>query len=449
MKKEWLLAAGSVALTLLIALGLIRWLAPTLLGLPPDLQMVRTAKELPPFYDGVFRDEHFRGSEFLLQDPVVGVRARPFLPESLGGGPHDALGFRNPYVPRAVHAVIIGDSQTYGNNALMTQNWPSHFAARFPGATIYNMSVGGWGAAQYAAMSEKVLHLLPEAVIVAFYSGNDPLETFKMAYNNPHWESLQTDVTLDADDVPPINFPAPPQEQWEVAFPDGTRTVFTAKLRHVSNMNHPVADAGWNGMLKVAREMADFYAKVGLKMYVTVIPTKELVYSAKVEAAGLDVPDDYRALVSDEARRIEWFRQQLEANVWLSYIDVVAPLQRAALQDVALYPPDANGHPVSAGYEVIGQAVADAVDPSIFAMHEGLVLYELAGAGRFHALARGNEIHPFANDDIATGNGWKIGPDVPVIRGLDAKRYVLHAVIDTVDPGRFGPAAFAPRGHAP
>lgn len=40
MKKEWVMASVTILLTLAMSLTLIRYLAPGLLGIPIDLQMV-------------------------------------------------------------------------------------------------------------------------------------------------------------------------------------------------------------------------------------------------------------------------------------------------------------------------------------------------------------------------------------------------------------------------
>ena len=89
-------------------LALIRWLAPGLLGIPVDLQIVRTSDEVVPFFENVFRPEHRKSGPFLLNDPYTVVRARPLY----GGpaGPTDLLGFRNSDVPNRADVVAIGDS---------------------------------------------------------------------------------------------------------------------------------------------------------------------------------------------------------------------------------------------------------------------------------------------------------------------------------------------------
>ena len=140
-----MLALGVTVVTVALALGLIRLFAPQLLGVSRDLQLVRASKEVPPFFDNVFRREDYEGQDFIIQDPYV-KRARPLLPEDPGMGPHDILGFRNRSIPNFADVVVIGDSQTYGNNALLVDNWPSRMQAVLTDkrAVVYSMAVGGW-----------------------------------------------------------------------------------------------------------------------------------------------------------------------------------------------------------------------------------------------------------------------------------------------------------------
>lgn len=157
MKKDWLLLAASIAITLTIVLGILRWLAPQLLGISPDLQLVQIDKKVPPYFEHVFRVEDFKSQVILIQDPITSVRAIPLYPDRGGYGPNDLLGFRNRAIPNSAKIVILGDSQTYGNNAVIEQNWPSfmHAELKSKGATLYNMSVGGWAAPQYLNMFGK------------------------------------------------------------------------------------------------------------------------------------------------------------------------------------------------------------------------------------------------------------------------------------------------------
>ena len=124
-KDEWVLVSVAIILTTAISLLLVRWLAPQLLGVPVDLQLVQTSKSLPPFYAGVFREADALAGGMLLNDPHTNTRNRPLRPTDNGTGPHDVLGFRNRAEPNSPRIVVIGDSQTYGIGEPLEDNWPS------------------------------------------------------------------------------------------------------------------------------------------------------------------------------------------------------------------------------------------------------------------------------------------------------------------------------------
>ena len=194
---------------------MVRWFAPQLLGIPVDLQMVRVSKEVPPFFDNIFRPEDFQSDNFIISDPFI-MRAKPLLRGFAEMGPNDLLGFRNRSIPNIADIITIGDSQTYGNNVYMEQNWPSSLAAVMDDnlPTLYNMSVGGWGAAEYFEIFNKALHFEPKVVVIAFYTGNDPLDTFMKVYGDVRWKSLRLDPKLKASDTPVV----PEYNIWEITF---------------------------------------------------------------------------------------------------------------------------------------------------------------------------------------------------------------------------------------
>jgi hypothetical protein len=134
--------------------------------------------------------------------------------------------------------------------------------------------------------------------------------------------------------------------------------VFTPQLRLISNTSHPAVDAGYAIMTRAAELLAEKAKQAGIKLIFTIIPTKELVYARKVEAEGLAAPPQYRELVTAETGRIRTPAAALGALPGARYVDVVEPLQQAALEPVALYPENINGHPVEAGYRVIGERIA-------------------------------------------------------------------------------------------
>ena len=168
MKREWSLLVVATTATVVLVLALLRWIAPGLVGAPRDLQLVQVAREVPAFYDNVFRDEDWNSDEFILNDPVTIKRSRPLLPDQVALGPHDVLGFRNRAVPNIADVVVLGDSQTYGTNVPLEWNWPSRLAEALGSAraTVYNMSCSGWDAIQYVDMAEKAFRLRPRVLVV-------------------------------------------------------------------------------------------------------------------------------------------------------------------------------------------------------------------------------------------------------------------------------------------
>ena len=126
MKRNLLLLVAVTLITLSVALGGIRFLAPELLGISTDLQLVQIDTKVPPFFNNIFRTEDYVSDELILSDPVTKHRAKPKFADHEYFGPHDLLGFRNRSIPNHAEVVVIGDSMTYGNNAPIDMNLPGH-----------------------------------------------------------------------------------------------------------------------------------------------------------------------------------------------------------------------------------------------------------------------------------------------------------------------------------
>jgi lysophospholipase L1-like esterase len=445
MRREWLLLGATATVTLVLSLGLIRWLAPALLGVPSDLQLVQVSREVPPFFAGVFRAEDYASDEWMLQDPRTRVRAKPLLQDMDFFGPHDVLGFRNRGIPNVADVVVIGDSQTYGNNAALEENWPSHLrqslGTRDP--VVYAMAAGGWGAVQYLDMLNNALTLQPRVVVVALYSGNDPLDSFAMAYGSPLWSELRPDPSLSAGDAPAPPWPPQESDMWTARFADGSATQFTPGLRLAASGAHPAVDAGWAIMADAAARMTRRARASGTPVLFTVIPTKELVYADRVARDGLRPPPEYAELVQAESRRIAELERAIRALAGATYADVVAPLRTAALSDTDLYPRDGNGHPVASGYRVIGEAIAGAVGPALPARPLGLVAVR-RGENQYQIyLARAGEAWLFPSLDLLRQNGWS-PEQVKLVEPRDLAG-LARGRVETVDPGRFGPEATGER----
>lgn len=440
MKKEWLLLLISVAATVIVTLGLIRWLAPDLLGVPTDLQLVQLDEKVPAFYKGVFREEHFNYTDLQLKDPLTRVRNHPLYPRVAVTGPHDILGFRNMAVPVAADVIAIGDSLTYGNNAIMEQNWPGYLqtAINRDDVNVYNMSTGGWAAVQYLDMFSNATLFEPRVMVVAFYTGNDSLESFMMVYGNEHWNWLMPDAGLSVADAPSVAFPAPETERWPVAFQDGVSTVFTPTLRLASNQDSPAVKAGYDIMAAVAGHISGLAEKAAVNVVFTIVPTKELVFAEKVKREGITVPQDYELLVQHESENIDGLAEAITALPNAVYIDLLTPLQNSALAAENLYTASMDGHPAAAGYRLIGETIAQQI--SHFIPQRACGLYALQNGDSYQMLMVNKEgVWNFTSEDSIEKNGWSPGT-VRSIKLRDIINLPHHGVIATVDKARFGPA---------
>jgi lysophospholipase L1-like esterase len=433
---------ASTSITLVVALGLIRWLAPGLLGLAPDMQLVQVSREVPPFYDNVFRPEDATLKDFILQDPAVIKRAVPLFPDQGGMGPNDILGFRNRSVPNVADVITIGDSQTYGNNAPLELNWPSRMTDALPdkASVVYNMSCGGWDGVQYLEIFDKALRLSPRVVVVAFYTGNDPLGAFAAAYGADRWKHLRPDVSLKRDDAPQSAWPPKPEDMWGARFSDQSLTVFTPKLRLSSNHpGHPAVEAGYGVLAEVGRRVATLGAEAGVQVVFTIIPTKELVFWPRLKQEGHRPPKEYLELVQGEAGYISRLAEKLAALPGSQYVDVVRPLQDAAWTEM-IYPSDSNGHPLPEGYRVIGESVASAVDRFLPDPPRGL-LFETIGPGQAAAYyVQDGARWLFASIELAKANGWS-ATEGRFVTARDVGHLEYRGVITTVEPDRYGPGA--------
>jgi len=121
----------------------------------------------------------------LVTDPVLGHRIPP------GSAWHDAWGFRNHAVPHSADIVTIGDSMTYGNQALAKDAWPA-VLGRLTEKSVYNMGLGGYGPLQYwYLMVNMAATLRPKAIIVGLYIGNDLMDASTLASHYDAWKDFR------------------------------------------------------------------------------------------------------------------------------------------------------------------------------------------------------------------------------------------------------------------
>jgi len=441
MKKEWLLIVVSVSLTFIIAFVLVRWFAPQLLGLPVDLQLVRVAKEVPPFFEGVFRSKDYESQEYIIRDPYI-KRAKPLLPRFLGMGPNDILGFRNKHVPNIADIITIGDSQTYGNNVFLEQNWPSSMMKSMTHTTpvLYNMSVGGWGAAEYFEIFNKALYLQPVVVIIAFYTGNDAIDTFNKVYGDERWISLRLNPKLTSSDAPTLQ----EDVEWKVKFHDGNDVIFTPNFRYVSNnRDHPAVLMGYEIIGEIAQKIGKIAEKVQIKLVFTIIPTKELAYKKKILLENIKPRADYTDLVNDEEKNLRVLAERLQRIRGAVYVDLLEPIQQGVLESQYFYPHDRDGHPLPDGYKLIGETLQKEVVKLLPEKLNGFFFAKnsITDDNYLPFLVKNDFFYPVVSKKILEENGWT-EEDMRKVDLRDISKLSYGGILETVDPSRFGPKAF-------
>lgn len=445
-RKEWLLLLASGGLTLALALIAIRSFAPGLLGIALDRQIVQLDKQVPAFYDGVFRMDGFVPEKPLVPDPLTGHRFPVAIPENgKQWAPYDLLGFRNRRIPSVADVVTLGDSQTFGLNVAIHRNWPYSLQARLANkrGVVYDMSAEGWGPVQYMYMFEKAMFFHPRVVVVAFYTGNDARDAAHMVYSMNPWAELRQFPRLPK--LPPSAWPPKPEDIWQVTLGDGRRVSLTPKLRLSANdRDFAAIPEGYRLMGEAARRMDQVAGEQGVHVVFTVLPTKETTYATLFEADGITPPPAYTKLVDHEAQSTSELAQVISTLAHSSYVDVVTPLQAATLRGEQLYPLGPDGHPREPGYQVIAGAIAEVVAPLIPALlSPGLIGIEDEGAsgpGKL-ALIRYGGVFRFSTPQVMLDSGWDINSPVSLVRRRDLATLPDLGVILEPDPARWGPRA--------
>lgn len=424
MKKEIALVILATAFSLGAAMLFLRWYEPRLFGRPKDLTVVQSSKAVIPFFENIFFLNQGAETEELLPDPYVIVRGKPLASELVASGPHDLLGFRNRAVPVAADVITIGDSQTYGRNAIFAASWPQVMQRELEDAIVYNMAIGGWGGMQYLYASRMAMRFKPRVIVLAFYAGNDAAESFRAAYSVEHWSAYRPDKALAVSDLPSYPFPPPKTDSWPVQA-GNLSTVFTPKLRLVSNdTSKPAIAAGYEIIKSVIAEVDKECQAQGVKLMITIIPSKELVYAPLLESRNVEFRDDYKFLISSELGNIE----ALKANVPSGrYTDVVSALQEAA-GNSSLYPPDWDGHPLEAGYEIIGKTVAKNVKEHLPHFKDGTYMLRRADKKERYYLKQNGKWFMFSRLESAQRLGYA-AEEIRELTERDIASYTVEAML--------------------
>ncbi len=333
----------------------------------------------------------------LINDEILGYRVKP------NSGGHDSWGYRNKSVPATADIVAIGDSQTYGMSATANSSWPATLQ-KMVGKDVYNLSLGGYGPAQYYYLLEnKAFKLNPSSVIVGFYYGNDLLETYGTVYGNSYWKHFrkpnfrmeqnvyQTQTSIVSENT--IGFGVNirawlgnrsvlykiavhsalgdivrllemkvytrTRQNFAVLVEDSKHnisTAFTPQRRFIAlDLNNPRVQEGLRISLELFSKMYELCMKENIHFLVVLIPTKESVFSDYIQNNSvLDNSEIIDELIENERRINERVKAYFREH-HIPYVDVLNLLKKAVGKE-QIYPSD-DDHPNKNGYKIIASSV--------------------------------------------------------------------------------------------
>lgn len=325
-----------------------------------------------------------------VPDDVLRYRIEP------GTGAHDSLGFRNKSVPASAEIVAIGDSHTYGISARASESWPSALG-RMTGKTVYNMSLGGYGPAEYLYLMEsEALKLHPEVIIAGFYLGNDLRDSFTAVYSvdrwkdmrKPEFESLSGNGETEDDDgfsygigdwfaghsvlyrLVSSSFIGDNLRQARrmkrgelvVMFKDeksGISTGFTPEQRLKGlDLARDEVREGLRLSLRFFDRMNELARRNNVEFIVVIIPTKESVFARYIEGnKALPASDRLDYLLRNEREADGEVRKYFDEH-GIRYVDMLGPLSVSAATE-QIYPNNFGGHENKNGYGVIAGTIKE------------------------------------------------------------------------------------------
>ncbi len=339
------------------------------------------------------------GLSRLFFDPIDFLKPKTVFDEVLrykiepNSGAHDSWGYRNKSVPGRADIVAIGDSHTYGISATAGNSWPNTFGG-ITNKEIYNLSLGGYGPAEYLyLMEERALKLDPELIIVGFYLGNDLKDSVSAVYSVPIWEDLRIDelsstledkneekVAKDSnigdwfsahsvlyrivsssfigDNLRQSRRIKKGEDVLMLEVPQyAITTGFTPDRRLQGlSLRAPEVREGLRLTLLLFDKMNQLAKEEGVEFLVVIIPTKESVFSEFIlNSEELADSTKLKRLMQNE-EVVNKLVQTFFKDHDISYLDVLEPLQKAAAQE-QIYPNNFGGHTNKNGYRVIAESV--------------------------------------------------------------------------------------------
>jgi hypothetical protein len=302
-------------------------------------------------------------------------------PNSAG---HDKWGFRNAFIPEQPDAVAVGDSFTYGYLAAQVNAWPN-VLARETGLTVYNLSMGGWGPAQYLCATKVYAHVLrPRIIIIGLYLGNDilqaALEEYPCKVLDVDRIKAGYDVVVDKGDTRYLDTIRTWLSQHSVAYQlakntlqgtpllskwailgERTEDYFDVKgslVRRRYEQNAVVFTKGIAATINYMHEIRKECRVLTASCYVVIIPTKESIYYTLYgDAMSKDIAHNLREARADDEKATDALLTEF-AQTDLQVVDALHDLLEEAQRGTRLYAPTADPHFGLNGYRVLGSLVA-------------------------------------------------------------------------------------------
>lgn len=322
-----------------------------------------------------------------VSDEVLRYKIEP------NSGAHDSWGFRNKSVPDSAEIVALGDSHTYGISARASNSWPN-MLQRITNKRVYNLSLGGYGPAEYLyLMEEKALKLDPELIIVGFYLGNDLKDSLSAVYSVPIWEDLRNaevasvlednkDEKIAAnnnigdwfsahsvlyrivsssfigDNLRQSRRMKKGEDILMLEVPEyGIHTGFTPDRRLEGlSLRNPEVREGLRLTLVLFNKMNQLAQENDIEFLVVIIPTKESVFSEFILKS--EEPADFskinRLMQNEEV--VNKLVKTYFRDHSIPYVDMLDPLRNAAGEE-QIYPNNFGGHTNKNGYRIIAESI--------------------------------------------------------------------------------------------
>ena len=336
------------------------------------------------------------GLSRLIFDPIDFLKPMVSYDEVLrykiepNSGAHDSWGYRNKSVPEFVDIVAIGDSHTYGISATAGDSWPNSLQS-ISGKTTYNLSLGGYGPAEYLyLMQEKAFKLDPDIIIVGFYLGNDLKDARTAVHTVDIWEELRGNSPLEE-----INDSKKNNKRGFSDWLAGNSVLYRIisssfigdNLRHQRRLSKgeevlmleveenqistgltpdrrlkgldlrtPEVRQGLQYTLEIFNRMNKLANENGTDFLVVIIPTKETVFSEFIlKDDKLSKSSKLNALIQNEEVVYKVVKRYFTDNK-IPFIDIQDSLKNASGSE-QIYPNNFGGHSNKNGYRIIAETI--------------------------------------------------------------------------------------------